>query len=142
MADIARRNALNPILRPTDLVASLPGLRIECLLNPGVFRFQNKTWLLVRVAERPIPKAGIVSFPIINIDGATQIIEIKRSEPGLDLTDPRLIRYNNQDYLTTLSHLRLMCSDDNVHFTEPASFSFLHGSGPYESYGIEDCRIA
>lgn len=142
MADIARRNPLNPILRPTDLVASLPGLRIECLLNPGVFRFQNKTWLLVRVAERPIPREEVISFPIIDTEGATQIVEIQSDEPGLDLSDPRIIRYNNEDYLTTLSHLRLLCSDDNVHFTESGPFSCLNGSGPYETYGIEDCRVA
>ncbi len=53
MADIARRFPENPILRPADICPSVPGMKIECLLNPGVFRFQGKTWLLLRVAERP-----------------------------------------------------------------------------------------
>ena len=53
MADIAIRFSQNPILSPKDLKPSIDGLEIACLLNPGVFTFQNKTWLLVRVAERP-----------------------------------------------------------------------------------------
>jgi len=46
MADIAKRFAGNPILRPRDVKPSLDGLDVVCLLNPGAFRFQDKTWLL------------------------------------------------------------------------------------------------
>ena len=53
MNDLAQRFAENPILRPQDLRPSLEGMEVTCLLNPGVFRFEDKTWLLVRVAERP-----------------------------------------------------------------------------------------
>ena len=50
MADIAQRFAENPILRPSDVRPSAPGMKVECLLNPGVFRFQDKTWLLLRAS--------------------------------------------------------------------------------------------
>jgi len=53
MADIAKRFAENPILRPSDIRPSMEGMKVECLLNPGVFRYNDKTWLLLRVAERP-----------------------------------------------------------------------------------------
>jgi predicted GH43/DUF377 family glycosyl hydrolase len=53
MADIAKRFPQNPLLSPKDLKATSEGLHIACLLNPGVFRFDGKIWLLVRVAERP-----------------------------------------------------------------------------------------
>jgi predicted GH43/DUF377 family glycosyl hydrolase len=52
--DLAERFKSNPILRPRDVRPSVPGLEVTCLLNPGVFRFRGKTWLAVRVAERPV----------------------------------------------------------------------------------------
>lgn len=48
MKDIARRFAENPLLSPTDLRPSGEGLQITCLLNPGVFQYEGKTWLIVR----------------------------------------------------------------------------------------------
>jgi len=44
------------LLSPADLEASEKGLQITCLLNPGAFRYADKTWLIVRVAERPEKK--------------------------------------------------------------------------------------
>ena len=43
--------------------------------------------------------------------------------------------------LTTLSHLRLVVSDDGVRFTEDVSRGPMMGQGELESYGIEDRRI-
>ena len=60
--DIAKRNPANPILRPSDLTPCIPGMEITCLLNPGVFRLNGKTWLLLRVAERPIQEEGIIEL--------------------------------------------------------------------------------
>ena len=42
------RYAHNPILSPEDLCPSQPSMQIECLLNPGVFRYDGKVWMLVR----------------------------------------------------------------------------------------------
>ena len=69
MADIAKRFAENPILKPADIRPSMEGMKVECLLNPGVFRFNDKTWLILRVAERPEQKSGKTSFPNVNICG-------------------------------------------------------------------------
>jgi len=52
MKDIAKRFADNPLLSPLDIKASIDGLEITCVLNPGVFQYQGKTWLIVRVAEK------------------------------------------------------------------------------------------
>jgi predicted GH43/DUF377 family glycosyl hydrolase len=114
---------------------------VECLLNPGAFRFAGKTWLLLRVAERPEQKAGKTTFPIFDADGALEILEFDNSDPKLDLSDPRVLRYDGRDYLTTLSHLRLAPSDDGVHFREDTSYPPLFGCGELEAYGIEDCRV-
>jgi beta-1,2-mannobiose phosphorylase / 1,2-beta-oligomannan phosphorylase len=142
MNDIAKRFIQNPILKPLDIKPSAPGLEITCLLNPGAFTFQGKTWLILRVAERPKQKEGIISFPILTPDGKTEIMEIAKNDPDLIADDARVITYKDLDYLTTLSHLRLVCSDDGIHFSEPEGYPILTGQGILETFGIEDCRVA
>ena len=142
MKDIAKRFAENPLLSPTDLPPSREGLEITCLLNPGVFQFEGKTWLIVRVAERPKQKENIISFPILTETGAIEIIEIPMDEAELDASDARVINYKGVDYLTTLSHLRLLCSEDGHQFNEPENYPPLVGEGMLETFGIEDCRVA
>jgi beta-1,2-mannobiose phosphorylase / 1,2-beta-oligomannan phosphorylase len=142
MKDIAKRFAANPLLSPADLKASTDGLEITCLLNPGVFQFENKTWLIVRVAERPQQKENIISFPILAETGSIEIIEIEKNDPELKATDARVINYKGVDYLTTLSHLRLLCSDDGIHFYEPEGYQPLVGEGILQTFGIEDCRVS
>jgi len=141
MIDLAIRFPQNPILSPKNLKPSQEGLEIACLLNPGAFVFDHKTWLLIRTAERPVQIEGILSFPILK-NGAIEIIKIETNDPDLIATDSRVITYKNADYLTTLSHLRLVCSDDGSHFYEPEGYPILYGEGENETYGIEDCRVA
>ncbi|MXV52244.1 glycosidase [Pedobacter sp. HMF7647] len=141
MSDIARRFPQNPLLSPKDLKPSAEGLHIACLLNPGVFRFENKTWLIVRVAERPLQTEFTVSFPVLSPDGDTEIMEIPLNDNELIATDARVIRYKGVDYLTTLSHLRLLCSDDGIKFYEPEEYPKLFGTGELQTFGIEDCRV-
>jgi predicted GH43/DUF377 family glycosyl hydrolase len=142
MADIARRFAENPLLRPADIRPSMPGMQVECLLNPGAFRFNGKIWLLLRVAERPEQKPGKISFPILDASGQTEILEFDANDPRLNRDDPRVVRFDGHDYLTTLSHLRLVSSNDGVHFQEVPACAPIHGIGELETYGIEDCRVA
>jgi len=140
--DIARRFPENPILRPGDIRPSIDGMKVECLLNPGAFRFGGKTWLLLRVAERPEQKPGKTSFPIFGESGAIEILEFDNEDPRLDLADPRMICFDGRNYLTTLSHLRLVSSEDGIHFQEEPAYPPLLGVGELEAYGIEDCRVA
>jgi predicted GH43/DUF377 family glycosyl hydrolase len=140
--DIIRRFPENPILTPSDIKPSIEGMKIECLLNPGVFRFNEKIWLLLRVAERPEQKDGKTTFPILNKNGEIRLMEFDNSDPRLDLSDPRVINFDGKDYLTTLSHLRLVCSDNGVDFHEPAGYDPIMGKGDLETFGIEDCRVA
>jgi len=142
MADIAKRFAENPILRPADIRPSIAGMKVECLLNPGVFRFNGKTWLLLRVAERPEQKPGTTSFPILDATGELQILEFDNADPKLNRADPRIISYDGKDYLTTMSHFRLVASGDGINFREDQSYPAMFGQGELESYGIEDCRVA
>jgi predicted GH43/DUF377 family glycosyl hydrolase len=142
MADLARRFKRNPLLRPEDIRPSAPGLQIECLLNPGVFKYDGKTWLLLRVAERPKQEAGKVSFPILGANGAVEILEFDEKDPRLDRSDPRILKVDGREYLTTLSHLRLVSSANGIDFVEEESGGSFAGEGDLEAYGIEDSRVA
>ena len=115
-------------------------MEVLCLLNPGVFRYQGKTFLLVRVAERPLPVEGKVSVPT-GVDGRVNVEEFSLDDPQLDLSDPRIIVHGKRSFLSSLSHLRLLGSDDGIHF--PAGQArFFFGENEHEAYGIEDCRVA
>ena len=142
MTDIANRHKLNPILSPRDLKPSSENMIIECLLNPGAFEFEGKTGLLVRVAERTIQKENMISIPICNSEGKVEILNFNINDPKLDASDPRIINYDGKDYLTTISHLRILFSDDGINFSESQEFPSIFGEGEYESFGIEDCRVA
>lgn len=140
---MATRFPQNPILTTHDILPSRADLVVECVLNPGVFSFAGKTWLLLRVAERPVQQTGVVSFPIIRPDNTLQILEFQLDDPDLDLSDTRMVRYKGRTYLSTISHLRLVCSDDGIHFYEPEhQLTKIFGEGPLETFGIEDCRVS
>ncbi|HLF65154.1 MAG TPA: glycoside hydrolase family 130 protein [Saprospiraceae bacterium] len=142
MSDLALRFPENPILTPADITPSQPDMKVECVLNPGAFTFDNKTWLLLRVAERPEQKPGKVSFPILNEKDEFEILEFSADDPELNTSDPRMVVYKGVTYLSTVSHLRLLCSEDKVHFHEPDSYpTRIFGKGSLESFGIEDCRV-
>jgi predicted GH43/DUF377 family glycosyl hydrolase len=139
MNDIVKRFNKNPIMDPADVAPSHPGLKVECLLNPGVFRFEGKTHLLVRVAERPEQRPGFVSLPVIE-NGSVCILEFDAEDPELDTSDPREFKYKGEGYLSTMSHLRLFSSTDGVRFSDTGIALF--GEGDLETFGIEDCRVA
>lgn len=142
MSDIATRNKQNPLLSPKDLNPSSEHMIIECLLNPGVFSFKGKIGLLVRVAERTVQNEGFLSVPIYNEVGKVELLDFELNDPKLDASDARVINYNGTDYLTTISHLRILFSDNGIDFYEDADYPPLFGEGVYEAYGIEDCRVS
>ncbi|MBK9256793.1 MAG: glycoside hydrolase family 130 protein [Saprospiraceae bacterium] len=133
----------NPIILTSDIRPAIEGMKVECVLNPGVFTFQNKTWLLLRVAERPHQKEGAISFPIMDQEGNIEIKTFDLIDPELDLSDSRMVTHKGKMYLSTLSHLRLVCSDDGKKFYEPIDRpTKIFGHGEMETYGIEDCRVS
>jgi predicted GH43/DUF377 family glycosyl hydrolase/glycosyltransferase involved in cell wall biosynthesis len=76
---------------------------------------------------------------------------LPRDLPGLDLSDPRTIRYRNRtggvsatpddsgDFLTQMSHLRVARSRDGIHFTVDATPTIVPANR-LEEYGCEDPR--
>lgn len=140
---MAQRFLQNPLLTTGDITPSRPDFVVECVMNPGAFQFDNKTWLLLRVAERPPQKEEMVSLPIMRKDGSMQILEFDIHDPKLDTSDPRKYTYNGEMFLSTISHLRLVCSNDGIHFSEPDDYpTKIFGKGELETYGIEDCRVS
>jgi beta-1,2-mannobiose phosphorylase / 1,2-beta-oligomannan phosphorylase len=77
---------------------------------------------------------------------------VRRDEPGVDLEDPRTIRFRDLtdghhgddltiDYLTHTSHLRVARSSDGERFhVEPAPA--LLPASELEAYGVEDPRVS
>jgi predicted GH43/DUF377 family glycosyl hydrolase len=138
--DIARRFEQNPLLTAKDIQPSSEDMVVECLVNPGVFRFDKKIWLLVRVVERPEQTEGYIRIAR-NQDSEIEMLQFSKSDPQLDFSDPRVIHYNGSDYLTSISHLRLMCSEDGKNFKVAENYPPIFGEGELEDYGIEDCRV-
>lgn len=93
VVELAKRFPQNPLLKPSAIKPSRSDMTIECLLNPGVFEFEGKTWMLMRVAERPTQTDGFVSFPIYNTSGEIEILQFEKTDPALDFSDPRIIRH-------------------------------------------------
>ncbi|SHJ06961.1 glycoside hydrolase family 130 protein [Pseudozobellia thermophila] len=142
MKKIVARHGQNPLLSPKDLKPSRPGMVIECLLNPGAFKYKGKTGIVLRVAERTQQKEGMVSVPIYDEKGELKILDFSLGDPKLDNSDARVISYDGKQYLTTISHLRILFSADGFTFEESEEFPPIFGQGAYETYGIEDCRVS
>ena len=68
-------------------------------------------------------------------------MDIATDDKDLDLSDPRVLTYKGENYLTTLSYLQPMFSDDGINFYEDADFSVIYGKDDYSTFGIEDCRV-
>ena len=100
-----------------------------------------------------IPPADLVGAAFLDMNLTPPAISVgylPRDLPGLELDDPRMIRYHtktggsddvntSRDYLTQISHLRVARSPDGVHFEvdpQPA----LAPSDSFEEYGCEDAR--
>jgi predicted GH43/DUF377 family glycosyl hydrolase len=140
--DIAKRFDTNPIVTPPMVKPSLAGLEVTCALNPGAFRYDGKTCLLMRIAERQKQREGYVGTVLIDpaSPGGMRLVEFSTADPQYEPGGACSFGYGGVCYLTTLSHLRLARSDDGVNFTVDDAPT-LTGEGPLEGHGIEDCRV-
>ncbi|MBE3583390.1 MAG: glycoside hydrolase family 130 protein [Limnochordaceae bacterium] len=140
-----QRYSGNPIITPADITPSAPGMEVVGAFNAAATRFRDEILLLLRVAERPITTdPDSVAFPLIEEkDGRSVLrrVEVRRTDPDVDASDPRAVVYKGCTYLSSISHLRLARSHDGYHFTIDPKPTILP-SGLYERYGIEDPRIS
>ncbi len=139
--ELVERYKDNPIIAPADLRPTREDFEVIGTFNSAAFEYNGKVGLLIRVAERPIQEARWVSIPIIDpVSGDYQIKRFRKDNPTLDTSDPRIIRYKDTIYLTSVSHLRLAWSDDGINFTIDEKPT-IWPKGEYESFGIEDPRV-
>ena len=132
---------MNPLVRPADLKPSREDFEVMCTFNAGATRHNGGVTLLVRVAERPVPRPGHVATATLNLEtGQIEPMFIRLDDPDLQVSDPRFFTYKGTLYLTSISHLRLATSVDGRHF-QVSDRPALAPSTPYETYGVEDPRI-
>jgi predicted GH43/DUF377 family glycosyl hydrolase/glycosyltransferase involved in cell wall biosynthesis len=101
---------------------------------------------------RPEQLIGMAYFDCEREPPQVVIGYVPRDLPGLDLSDPRTIRYRAAsggftpgqdeftDYLSHISHLRVARSPDGIHFSLDPDIE-IHPAESLEEYGVEDPRI-
>ena len=136
------RSPHNPIISPEDVKPSRDDFQVVCVFNAGVIRFQDDVILLLRVAEKPLnsnPEVELV--PVYDVAAGTVAVkQFLRNDPKIDVSDSRFVRTPTEQYLSSLSHIRLARSKDGIHFTVEETPA-LAPANEYEIYGIEDPRI-
>lgn len=110
--------------------------------NPGAIRFEDEVLLLLRVAEDCPSESGEIAVPCVDICdgiGVPSVLRVAKDDPDVRLKDTRGVVYKGQDYLSTMSHIRIARSRNGVDFTVDAE-PFIFPSVPSEVYGVEDAR--
>ncbi|QDU98943.1 glycoside hydrolase family 130 protein [Lignipirellula cremea] len=129
------------LLRPANLQSLRDDFEIVGVFNPGAVRVNDKTVLLVRVAEKPRERrSGWLGLPRWDAHGelATDWVP----EQDWTATDARVVRRNCDGMLrlTSVSNLRVLHGSVNdwKNWTPGAVF---FPTLPMEEFGVEDPRI-
>jgi len=136
------RSEKNPIITPEDVKSSRPDFKVVGVFNCGVTRLNGEILLLMRVAEKPINNNKDVEFvPLLDLKtGKISVKKFNKNDSSIDFSDSRFLRTACGKYLTSISHLRIARSKNDIDFDidrEPALFP----ENKYERFGIEDPRI-
>ncbi len=134
----------NPIITTADVAPSRPDFKVVGVFNAGVARYEAQTLLLLRVAEAPVQNVeGKVLVPLYDsVRGSVEIRELDNGNGEYDTRDPRVVRARDgQNYLTSISHMRVAKSPDGVRF-EIEKKPFIKSEDCYTAFGAEDARIA
>ena len=136
-----RRLQGNPLITPEDLKPSRNGFEVFGVFNCGAVKVGGEYLLLARVAERPEPETDWIGIPTLNAEcDGPEILRIRRDQPGIDASDPRMVTLaDGRVLLTSISHLRIARSRDGHSFTVDERPALLPTT-PQEGYGIEDPR--
>ncbi|NLP11840.1 glycosidase [bacterium] len=136
------RSPWNPLIPPQAVKPSRSDFKVVCVFNAGVIRHHGQVLLLLRVAEKPIPTSPELELvPVYDAcAGQITVKAFRRDDPECDFSDPRFVRSRGEQYLSSLSHIRLARSTDGIHF-QVEDHPAMAPSNLYESYGIEDPRI-
>ena len=131
----------NPLVTKEDVNPSARGFQVIGAFNPGAVIYKNEFILLMRTAENCVPVSGKVRVPVYQFNpgekGVPAILEFEENDPDLCLKDTRGVVYKNQDYLSSVSHIRLARSTDGINF-KVEDYPFICPSSADEVYGIEE----
>jgi len=133
----------NPIIKPADVTPSREGYRVLGAFNPGAIVFGDEILLLLRVSEGCVPEQDKIRVPVYRFEkehSYPDIVEFATVDPDVSLKDTRGVVYKKQDYLTSMSHIRLARSDDGIHFKVEEK-PFIYPTSEIEKYGVEDARV-
>jgi predicted GH43/DUF377 family glycosyl hydrolase len=141
--EMITKYADNPIVTPADVKPSMEGYKVLGAFNPGAVNFGDEILLLLRVSEGCEPREGYVRVPIYQFqDGQSypDILEFESGDPLLSLKDTRGVVYGGNNYLSTMSHIRLARSKDGLSFVVEEK-PFVFPTDESEEYGVEDARV-
>ncbi|MBC8520864.1 MAG: glycoside hydrolase family 130 protein [Candidatus Syntrophoarchaeum sp.] len=133
----------NPIIKPGDVKPSIEGYKVLGAFNPGAINFGDEIVLLLRVSEGCKTREGYIRTPVCRFENGMSypdIVELKSSDPEVILKDTRSIAYKGQEYLSTISHIRLARSKDGINFNVEDK-PFIYPADETEKYGVEDARV-
>ena len=134
----------NPIISPQMIPASATGLKVVGAFNPAATIYKDEIVLILRIAELPVKKKGMVSVPYFRFTGSKSelaVLDIPENDPDLTLKDTRGVFYKGKDYLSSMSHLRIARSKDGINFSIDEK-PFILPANESESFGVEDARIS
>jgi len=130
------------LLRPEDIPATSPELRVIGVFNPGVVQRENRIVLLARVAEAVKPlRPGFIGLPRWE-PGAPQPVVDWVEEKEVEWPDPRLafLRRTGRVRLPFVSHLRKIELDWNLNVISVGEPTLIPQT-EWEEFGVEDPRI-
>jgi predicted GH43/DUF377 family glycosyl hydrolase len=129
------------LISPDDVAPSQKDFTVIGTFNPGVVRFKDTTYLLIRVAEAPQEKRDGY-FPLPRIEKGKIVIDWIENKLVNQLSKKSVaVKPNNYRRLTNVSHLRLAKSRDGTSIDFIDQFPTFFPEKPYEELGIEDARI-
>ncbi|MBD3379157.1 MAG: glycosidase [Candidatus Omnitrophica bacterium] len=136
------RSGHNPLIKISDVPPSRDDFEVIGVFNAAAVEKDGRTFLLLRVAERPVQnmpgKAAVAAYS--PEEGGIKKIYFDKDDPGIDCSDPRTVVTPRGNYITSMGHLRGAWSDDGVNFAVEER-PFLKAGTCLEKYGIEDPRI-
>lgn len=138
-----KKHDRNPIITPDVVVPSHEQLIVKGALNPGATWVDDEIVLLLRIAEGSAKTPGMISVPVARFENGkreVEILEWEEDDPKIGIKDNRSVVYGGQEYVTTLSHLRVARSKNGVDFTIEKT-PFLLPRNASEEFGVEDARI-
>jgi predicted GH43/DUF377 family glycosyl hydrolase len=138
-----KKHGNNPLITPTMITPSHADLVVKGALNPGAIQFHDEVLLLLRIAESGKETSEEITVPVYRFDsqgGVLEMLHFEKNDPEVRRIDTRAIIHKGQEYISTLSHLRLARSTDGVHFSVDEK-PFLTPQNTSEEFGVEDARV-